>query len=299
MTSGYIKSIDGDVIKAVGIPFTSPFPGNTDLHGEYFDAKTDFGILDKAMVYFNHNFFGTTPEEKMLEKAFAGEILGIASKSDVTEEGVLYDIILDKGKKYIGIIQSLIKDGVLAISSGAKYGERDKENAGRISKWHVVELSLTPNPANPNARMLAKTMLEKALNEGELLMEENTNATPEQTPEPEQDVQTAVAQIFEQAETAKSAVELEVTADLLAKTEILLDRVSQLFEEFASLAKTVKSIEATLPMLAQKIVESKSSSFEKAAMQNIAPNQSVAHDYVTPINRPGAPVLRVPTNGRG
>lgn len=266
---GYVKSFDDtkEQIVVVGIPFTSPLPGNLDRHNQYFDKNTDIGVLDEVMVYFNHNKYyaaDKSPAEiakaERLAKAFRGKILGKARKAETTEEGVLYNIVLDKRIPYIQAIEDMIQDGLLDISSGAKYGELDAEKEGRISKWHAVELSFTPNPANPNAVVLSKSILEKAIEELDEMPDEN--ATPvaqenvgdsgsgEATPNPTDALMKSLEAVL-----AKQVENVNPAGDaLLEKSAVMQTELSELRNQVVVLTELVKSLHTALPYMAEQIV---------------------------------------------
>lgn len=276
----YVKAItetDNEIIiPVVGIPFGSPT--DKDLHNEYFDKATDVGVLNEVMVYFNHNQFypaDDSPDElekaAILARAFKGEILGIAQKAETTEEGVIYNIVLDKRKRYAKALRQMVEDNLLDVSSGSKYRELDPINAGRISKWHTVEISLTPSPANPNAVPLTKSILEKALEETRM-SEEKENpevvAGVDESLVPD-DVKSAFASL-EPKEEIKPVVTVEQFNELKTQNEALAT-------ELAEIKSLIKSVQATLPYMVKQFGEifqreTTKSTFEVSATNPLATN---------------------------
>lgn len=294
--SGYhVKAItetDSEIIiPVVGIPFGSPT--DKDLHNEYFDKSTDVGVLNEVMVYFNHNQFypaNDSPDElekaALLARAFKGEILGIAKKAETTEEGVIYNIVLDKRKRYAKALRQMVEDNLLDVSSGSKYRELDPNNEGRISKWHTVEISLTPSPANPNAVPLTKSILEKALEETK--MPNEVNETPQELdgekqaqpqPDPTEDLMNSL----------KSVLETPAPVEEKSQPSEAEMRIAQLQAQVETLTELVKSIQTALPYIAQQIVEridgSKSAStFERQAQTQNANSAMPPKPAPTPVH---------------
>jgi|GEM_PF-6706710 len=258
---GYVKSISVDedyiTIPVIGIPF-----GNNDqldLHNQYFDKSTDNGMLNEVLVYYNHNqFYPANDDVEELEKsaylarAFKGRILGVARKAETTEEGVIYNIILDKREKYINAIKEMVEDGLLDISSGAKYRELDSQQLGRISKWHTVELSFTPSPANPNAGVLTKSILEKALQET-IMIDEHATQLDVDAPNDESlipdNVKSAIASI------TPVKTEETIVPELLAELNALKSQNEALISQMSDIETAVKSIQATLPYMIKSFGE--------------------------------------------
>lgn len=258
---GYVKSISEDdnyiTIPVIGIPFGNK--NQLDLHEQYFDESTETGILNEVLVYYNHNqFFPANDDVEELEKsaylarAFKGRILGVARKEKTTEEGIIYNIILDKREKYVNAIKEMVDDGLLDISSGAKYRELDSIQLGRISRWHTVELSFTPSPANPNAGVLTKSILEKALQETNMndaqATELDVDALNDESLIPD-NVKSAIASItpVKTEETVVSALLVEMNA-LKSQNEALISQMSDI-------ENAVKSIQATLPYMIKSFGE--------------------------------------------
>lgn len=284
-----IKSfrIEGEqmIIPVIGIPFNGPKEiGGKDLHNEYFDKSTDIGPLNEAMVYFNHNRFyplDDSPEElermATLARVYKGQVLGIAKKAETTEEGVIYNLVLDMRKKYVRYLKEMIENNLLGVSSGAKYAELDPNNEGRISKWHTVEISLTPSPANPNAVPLAKSILERALEEktmsnetSEVLQESDGVEQLPQNQNPTEELMRSLQVVLESPALAE---EESAQSELESRIEELQARIDTLIE-------LVKSIQTALPYIAQQIVEridgaKSASTFERQVQRQGASNIAV------------------------
>jgi len=143
---------DGSLqVEGVGIPFGGPVNGK-DLHGQFFSTKTDFAwdlIPDgQRPLLYQHG----------LDSTMKTNVIGRWSVKKVDDAGVWVRAQLDARNEYIDEIKELLDSEALGLSS-ATMGHLVKVSAktGEILRWPVVELSLTPNPANPSAYVVKST----------------------------------------------------------------------------------------------------------------------------------------------
>jgi len=137
-----------DIVEGWAAPFYGPAAG-CDLQGEYFSARTDFG-LDR----------GTQPALKFqhgLDAEIGHEQIGTVLEHRVTDLGLWVKAQLDKRSKYYVYIRKLMEMGALSFSSGAIPKLVRVGSNGEILKWPWLETSLTPWPANPTALAMLKT----------------------------------------------------------------------------------------------------------------------------------------------
>jgi starvation-inducible DNA-binding protein len=146
MSLKYLALEDGSLqIEGVGIPFGGPVRGK-DLHGQYFSTKTDFAwdlIPDgQRPLLYQHG----------LDNTLKTAVIGRWAVKRVDDRGVWVQAQLNAHAEYIDEIKDLLDADSLGLSS-ATMGHLVKVSAktGEILRWPVVELSLTPNPANPAA----------------------------------------------------------------------------------------------------------------------------------------------------
>lgn len=137
---------DGTIqIEGVGIPFGGPVNGK-DLHGQFFSTKTDFAwdlIPDgHRPLLYQHG----------LDDTLKTNVIGRWSVKKVDDKGVWITAQLNARAEYLDEIKELISKDSLGLSS-ATMGHLVKvsSKSGEILRWPVVEMSLTPNPANPHA----------------------------------------------------------------------------------------------------------------------------------------------------
>jgi hypothetical protein len=149
-------------VRGLGIPFGGPINGK-DLHGQYFSAKTDFAwdlIPDGARpLLYQHG----------LDETVKTEVVGRWGVEKVDAKGVWVRAQLSARSSYLSEIKELLTEDALGLSS-ATMGHLVKVNQknGEILNWPVVELSLTPNPANPTAYVV-KSMATPARHAAKLL----------------------------------------------------------------------------------------------------------------------------------
>jgi hypothetical protein len=116
-----------------------------DLNDEFFTAKTDFGPRDGDGVatMFNHGLPIAEGLEHLAYKTFAPVH---AVKDDI---GIFIEANLNLSDRYEKAILELVNQGKLKWSSGTSYHLARKSAEGEILRWHPIEFSYTPIPAEP------------------------------------------------------------------------------------------------------------------------------------------------------
>jgi len=140
--------MSGVIIEGWAAPFGGPAAGR-DLQGEYFSARTDFGLER-----------GTQPPLKFehgLDAEIGHEQIGTVLEHRVTDLGLWVKAQLDRRSQYYQYIVSLMQKGALSFSSGAIPKLVKVGSNGEILQWPWLETSLTPWPANPVALAMLKT----------------------------------------------------------------------------------------------------------------------------------------------
>ena len=143
MNYSAVRAIDLDKGKLEGlaIPFGGPLNGR-DLHGETFTKDTDFALdwFSERPLLYQHG----------QDKALKLVPVGRQTTNEMKDDGVWAQAQMDTSNEYWGKIQELVDKGRLYFSSGSM-GHLVQKSAGIIKQWPWVELTLTPNPANPYA----------------------------------------------------------------------------------------------------------------------------------------------------
>lgn len=132
---GYTTTGD-PIVEGYGVVF-----GGEDLYGETFTKETDFwfdAITAAPPVLYQHG----------QDEAIALDRVGKARVSKVDDVGVWFEAQIEKANQYKDAILKLVKAGKLGWSTGSV--PHLVRRAGTVLKsWPVVELSLTPEPAEP------------------------------------------------------------------------------------------------------------------------------------------------------
>ena len=130
----FINETETDLfLQGLGIVFNK-----YDLDGEVFTKETNYFIdsLNYVPVLYGHN-------QKEIK-----DVLGKATISSITEEGILFDIIIQRSNKYLNLIKKLVEMGRLGLSTGALPQTLEKDG-NFIKQWQIGEISLVENPAEP------------------------------------------------------------------------------------------------------------------------------------------------------
>ena len=139
-----VKFVDGhdDLIEVMLAPFGGPIAGK-DLDGEFFSENTDFALewfSDwQRPLLFGHGY------DPALKTSVVGRI-----RVEPTDKGLWMQAQLDKKHAYYEQIAGLLQEG-LGLSSGSVDHLAEANKSGEIIRWPLIEGSLTPTPANPDA----------------------------------------------------------------------------------------------------------------------------------------------------
>lgn len=119
-------------------------PGDPDLTGEYFTARTDFKLSrsDRPALLYEHAMDGTLGDRE----------IGEAKARMDGDVGVWLEAQLSLRDEYEKAIYRMCQEGKLGWSSGTAGHLVRKKQVGKsveILSWPIVEASLTPHPAEP------------------------------------------------------------------------------------------------------------------------------------------------------
>lgn len=169
-------------VGAYAIRFSGP--EEKDLTGDYFTKSCDFGPTcgDGVASMFNH---GMPLDKGVKALADVAEMIFGPVKTIKDDIGIFVEATLDKANEYEKAIAELCAAGKLKWSSGSSPHIARKNKDGEITRWHISEVSYTPQAAEPR---LPNIMPLKSLDStvsAEILAafsSENIPATP--APEP-------------------------------------------------------------------------------------------------------------------
>ena len=118
---------------------------NLDLDGEYFDAETNFGLIDgkrQTHIYYQHGY------DPILKRTSLG--VGKLSQDDL---GIWIEAQLEMRDDYEERIYGFVEEGKMGWSSGTSpslISTERKAKGAWISSWPLgLDASLTPTPAEP------------------------------------------------------------------------------------------------------------------------------------------------------
>lgn len=164
------KTDDYLVVEGLGVPYRGPDNGK-DLDGEFFDEETDFLLDDYTdrPLRYQHGRDSLIKYDK----------IGTVKEITRQERGLWVQSQIDRRNQYADMLEELLGKNVLGYSSGAQDSAAKIDPAtGHIERWPIVEMTLTPTPANPYAVIFAKT-LRTSLRD---LAQYEKNRTPEERP---------------------------------------------------------------------------------------------------------------------
>jgi len=152
---------EGSVLKSTGsggrygalaVRFSGP--DQKDLQQEYFTSRTEFAGTDRGSVptLFNH---GEPVDSAPIFKRFADRFFPNAQLKRLNN-GIFAEVQLDPADKFQSALADLIEAGALRWSSGSTNQFVRKSIDGGITRWPIVEVSLTPSPAEPRLPKLRR-----------------------------------------------------------------------------------------------------------------------------------------------
>lgn len=146
-----VKALGDDRIGGYAVLFgdaTKP-----DFAGDYFTKSTEFWLEefgDKRPMLYDHAVFD--PATK------SNPVVGTWDTFRVDDIGVWTEGQLKKAHKYKKAIEDLIAAGALGLSSGSAPNlvlKSRTQRANEITRWPILEVSLTPTPAEPRMTPVA------------------------------------------------------------------------------------------------------------------------------------------------
>jgi len=144
-------------VGSYGIRFSGP--DSKDLTGEYFTAATDYGPRngDGAVTMFNHGFLSVDgldeDSQKALDAVTGRTYAPVKAVKD--EVGIFVSTVLNLSDEFEAAIAELVDAGKLKWSSGTAAHLMRKSADGQILRWHPIEFSYTPTPAEPRLPAIA------------------------------------------------------------------------------------------------------------------------------------------------
>lgn len=164
-----IKSIDD---KAAVIRGYAVVYGGRDIEGDTFTVDTDlaWNYVPQKAILWDH-----AQDDEVKDSP-----IGMVTDSGTDEHGRWIEAQIDRAKEYGRYVTRLIEKGVVGLSTGSAAHLVTKAG-GEIKRWPVVEVSITPTPAEPRTvgvrRLKALAELVEPEAEPEAVADEATAAT--------------------------------------------------------------------------------------------------------------------------
>jgi HK97 family phage major capsid protein len=189
-----VKALPDGRVVGIGVRF-----GGQDLTGEYFDKQTYLGEGKEFPAMYNH---GQDPE-------VGRRVIGKSKITKTDQIGVWFETQLNLRDEYEKAIYELARAGKLAYSTGSSSHTVVKD-AGYIKQWPLVEVSLTPTPAEPRNGVIPLKSLY-----GELVQ-----AAAEQDTAQGTDFEQTKPQVEKITETKMEAIEIKSAVDEAVKAAL-------------------------------------------------------------------------------
>ena len=146
-----VKALGGNRIGGYAVLWGNP--AQRDLTREYFTPETAdmtsiFVQLGRLPNLYAHGSDGT----------MKSSLVGVIDTMIADDIGVWYEAQLQRSSAYREAVMRLIQQGLLGSSSGTLPAAREVGPDGHIKRWPIVEVSLTPAPAE--YRMLTRPVSE-------------------------------------------------------------------------------------------------------------------------------------------
>lgn len=164
----------GDALKALddkgkvggyAVRFTDS--SHRDSYGDYFTKNTYLGAHEGngVDVLFHHGMPLHTSrrmseEQKKAFEDFRNHIFSGRAKTKKDEVGLFIEVVLDMANAYEEAVFGLAKAGKLGWSSGSTWHMVRRTDDGEITRWPIIEVSLTPQPAEKLNKVVTLKSLE-------------------------------------------------------------------------------------------------------------------------------------------
>jgi hypothetical protein len=154
-----------DIVEGLAVAFGGPFRGNSDLYKTRFD-KADLHLdwFTERPVLYHHG------QDPTIRASVIGGVktVDITDYDDGTRKGKWIRAQLDKRHEYFDAIRSLVRDGALGWSHGTldyliEYEPAARDGTRNVKSWPIVEFTLTPVEANPDAFAVAMRSADEAV----------------------------------------------------------------------------------------------------------------------------------------
>jgi len=128
-----------------------------DIEGDFFTKDTDLflDVYGAQPIFFDHAVGVPLPDgvpQELPRHFMVGRII----KSAPDDQGVWVEAIIDAHNEWVESIYELIDRGALYFSSGSVPHLIKRTENGEVKSWPIIEVSLTPTPAEPRGTRVAR-----------------------------------------------------------------------------------------------------------------------------------------------
>lgn len=115
---------------------------NVDLYGTKFTKNTDF---------WESTTSATPPlmYDHAMDAKLGLQMIGQVTKKKTDEVGIWFEAQMDKANKFAEAIAQMVRAGKMGVSTGTSPHMMSLDG-NTISSWPILEVSLTPTPAEPD-----------------------------------------------------------------------------------------------------------------------------------------------------
>lgn len=126
--------------------------------GEFFTEETqlDSPYTKTGMIYVDWEHGGDPDPEAPKHHDVLGYVDMKTLKRDA--KGAWVERVLDRRNKYVSMLETLVKEGLIGTSSQAVPGQVEKGKNGHIKKWPLMRDTLTVSPMEP--RMMSDNVIQ-------------------------------------------------------------------------------------------------------------------------------------------
>lgn len=138
-----------------------------DIEGDWFTKSTDLWLdtYKNQPVFFDHAVGMKVPGDETEGDDNADPRfykLGHITKVAPDDVGVWVEGVLDEHNNWVRGVMELVDKGALYFSSGSAPHLIKRTEAGEIKSWPIIEVSLTPTPAEPRKTIVRNTGINPA-----------------------------------------------------------------------------------------------------------------------------------------
>lgn len=213
------------IIGGYGVVF-----GGVDLDGETFTAETDFmlDLVPEKKVFIDHSEDTyVMADGKRVKLMGIDEPVGRVLEVTPDDTGLYMRLQVEKSNRYWRIVESMLATGKAGLSSGT-IGHLARREGKTITRWPIVEESITLTPAEPRTVGSVRRLKQVAASNPEIeaLIPEATGSAAVDNA-----IEESAAVTIEITDTEKEEMSGEnVTDPRDAEIKALSDRVNQMIE---------------------------------------------------------------------